>query len=238
MDLFKLLTYVTVEQARDAGIDVVKQQKNVTLGSLVYPLMQAIDETVLSADVELGGIDQIKIFTLSRNYIENLGYSKCTYLMNELLPSLVDPNSKMSSSELHGQIRFTDEKETIDIKIRDAYCVEGEVKNNPCIMIAKLIVFPMGYTYLHRDIKEYESNNVCSAPQVINDNYNYEFYYNINLNKPWRCVNYEQIEYLWIKKLITEKQIKDWLIFCVDDIISPIRQKIKENIDIYNKAFI
>ena len=146
LDLLKLLTYVTVNQAKKAGSDVVKQNKEPTLGSLIYPLMQAIDETVLSADIELGGLDQRKIFALSRDNIEKLGYSKCAYVMNEMLPSLGKPGTKMSSSDLNGKIEFLDDGKTIYDKLKKAYCVEKEVKDNPCMELSRLIVYPMKQT--------------------------------------------------------------------------------------------
>lgn len=143
MDLFKLLTNVSDKQAKKAGSDVVKQNKDVMLSSLVYPLMQVIDAVVLSADIEIGGLDQRKIFALGRDYIERLGYDKCAHVMNELLPSLGKPGSKMSSSDLMGKIEFTDSKEQIAEKLKKAYCVEKDTKNNPCMDIARLIVFPI-----------------------------------------------------------------------------------------------
>jgi tyrosyl-tRNA synthetase len=145
-DLFKLLTHVTVPQAKKAGSEVVKQNKEPSLGSLVYPLMQVIDETAQQTDVELGGLDQRKIFMLSRDSIEHIGYKKCAYVMNEMLPSLSKskPGTKMSSSESSGKIEFLDEFDTIFEKLKKAYCVEKEVKDNPCMELARLIIYPIG----------------------------------------------------------------------------------------------
>ena len=154
MDLLKLLTHITVNQAKKAGSEVVKQNKEPTLGSLIYPLMQVIDETILSADIELGGLDQRKIFTLSRDSIERIGYNKCSYIMNEMLPSLSKPGSKMSSSDLNGKIEFIDNKETIYEKLKKAYCVEKEVKDNPCLELARLIIYP-----INMKVGMYESYN-------------------------------------------------------------------------------
>ncbi len=155
MDLLRLLAYVSVSQAKKAGSEVVKQDKDPKLSTLVYPLMQAIDETLLEADVELGGLDQRKIFMLSRDHIEHLGYPKCAYVMNELLPSLGKPGTKMSSSDTNGKIEFLDTKEMIAEKLKKAYCVEKEVKENPCMDLARMIVYPMGKQVLG-DYKTYE----------------------------------------------------------------------------------
>jgi len=143
MDLFKLLTFISDKQAKKAGSEVVKQNKDVMLSSLIYPLMQVIDAVVLCADIEIGGLDQRKIFALGRDHIESIGCDKCAHVMNELLPSLGKPGNKMSSSDLMGKIEFTDTREKIAEKLKKAYCVEKEVKQNPCMDLARLIVFPI-----------------------------------------------------------------------------------------------
>ena len=148
LDLLKLLAHISVSQAKKAGSDVVKQDKDPKLGNLVYPLMQAIDEILLDADIELGGLDQRKIFALSRDHIEQLGHEKCAYVMNELLPSMSKPGAKMSSSDLYGKIEFLDSKGVIQEKLKKAYCVEKEVKDNPCMDLARLIVYPLGHAIL------------------------------------------------------------------------------------------
>jgi len=200
MDLLKLLSYITVSHAKKAGSDVVKQDKDPKLGNLVYPLMQVIDETALQADVELGGLDQRKIFMLSRDYVEHLGYTKCSYVMNELLPSLGKPGSKMSSSDANGKIEFLDTKEMIQEKMKKAYCVEKEVKDNPCMDLARLIIYPMGRTM-------------------------------------GECKDYAELEHKWITGEVYAKQLKEWLADAVDDIVSPVREHIQKNIDVYNAAF-
>jgi tyrosyl-tRNA synthetase len=150
MDLFKLLTFTTVKQSQKAGSDVVKQNKDPTLASLVYPLMQSIDETVLNADIELGGLDQRKIFALSRDNIDKIGYEKCSYIMNEMLPSLkrnTGGANKMSSTDIYGKIEFLDNRDVITSKINAAFCIEKEVASNPCMSLARLIVYPLGYKF-------------------------------------------------------------------------------------------
>lgn len=145
LNLFKFMTKVTVNQAKKAGSDVVKQDKDPALSSLVYPLMQALDESVLEADIQLGGIDQRKIFALSRTFTERIEGNKCAYIMNPLLQSLGKPGSKMSSSDLYGKIEFLDSKEVIAAKIKKAYCVEKEtdINQSPCLALAKYIILPI-----------------------------------------------------------------------------------------------
>jgi tyrosyl-tRNA synthetase len=146
LDLLKASTLINVSQALKAGSEVVKQDKNPKLSNAIYPLMQVLDETALEADIQLGGLDQRKIFAMSRDIVEKLGFNKCAYLMGNLLPSLSKPGTKMSSSDLNGKIDFFDTTEDIIKKIKKAYCVEKEtdLDKSPCLALAKYIVFPMG----------------------------------------------------------------------------------------------
>lgn len=210
MDMFKLLTHITVNHAKKAGSDVVKQNKEPTLSSLVYPLMQVIDETVLEADIELGGLDQRKIFTLSRDTIEKIGRKKCSYIMNGLLPSLGKPGSKMSSSDIMGKLEFTDSKDMIYEKLKKAYCVEKEVNNNPCLELAKMIVFP-----------------VLGKLGGCKDSDNDIIWY----------ADYEGLLLDWQEGKICAIWLKHWLADAINDIIAPIRSQIQEKYHLYEDAF-
>jgi tyrosyl-tRNA synthetase len=210
LDLLKLLTHVTVNQAKKAGSEVVKQNKEATLGSLVYPLMQAVDETVLDADIELGGLDQRKIFTLSRDNITKIGHKKCAYIMNGLLPSLGKPGSKMSSSDVMGKLEFTDQKPLLMEKLKKAYCVEKEVKDNPCLELARMIVFPI--------------EGKMGGKGDTGDKVEYE--------------TYEALEAAWVDGKVYAGQLKTWLAEAIDRIIAPIRRAIYENYSLYENAFV
>lgn len=143
-NMLKFTTLVNVKDAKHAGKEVVKQNVQPLLSSLVYPLMQCLDEIALDADIELGGLDQRKIFTFGRDFMSKLGFRKCTYLMNPLIPSLVN-GAKMSSSDPEGKLEFTDTQEDIFEKIKKAFCVDCDVNmaTNPCLSILKHIVFPI-----------------------------------------------------------------------------------------------
>lgn len=154
-DLLKFTTLLSINDAKRAGSEVVKQKDNPTLSSLIYPLMQCLDETALSADIQLGGRDQRKIFMLSRDKIEELGYKKCSYLLNPLIPSL-SKQGKMSASDPNGKIELTDTDETICRKVSKAFCADGDcnLDTNPCLAIMKYIIFPtFGKVSLKRDEK-------------------------------------------------------------------------------------
>lgn len=88
MDLYKMYTIITTHDAKRGGAEVVKQCNNPKLSSLVYPLMQALDEEYLEVDIQFGGIDQRKIFTLAQEYLPVIGYKKRIHLMNPMLTSM------------------------------------------------------------------------------------------------------------------------------------------------------
>ncbi|KAF7698532.1 putative tyrosine--tRNA ligase, cytoplasmic, partial [Cucumispora dikerogammari] len=88
MDLYKLSTLTTERSAKKAGSEVVKQTTNTLLSSMLYPLMQALDEEYLKVDVQFGGIDQRKIFTYARGYLGRIGFKPRVHLMNPIIQSL------------------------------------------------------------------------------------------------------------------------------------------------------
>ncbi|NCC71042.1 tyrosine--tRNA ligase, partial [bacterium] len=141
LDLYKLSALITTKGAQHAGADVVKQTENPKLSGLLYPLLQALDEEYLKVDAQFGGVDQRKIFMLSRDYISKIGYKKRIHLMNPLIPGLGE-SGKMSSSEINSKIDFFDTEKQIRKKINKAYSIDGQIENNGLLAILKYILFP------------------------------------------------------------------------------------------------
>jgi tyrosyl-tRNA synthetase len=54
-DIFRLSSVVSEHDAKKAGAEVVKQSKNAPLSSLMYPILQILDEEHLGVDVQIGG---------------------------------------------------------------------------------------------------------------------------------------------------------------------------------------
>jgi tyrosyl-tRNA synthetase len=54
-DIFRLSSVVSEHDAKRAGAEIVKQSKNAPLSSLLYPLLQILDEEHLKVDVQFGG---------------------------------------------------------------------------------------------------------------------------------------------------------------------------------------
>lgn len=163
-DMYKINTTVTVNTALHAGSGVTKQQGGIAhVTDLLYPTMQVLDEKYLGVDAELGGIDQRKIFMLSKDLTALDKKHKAKFhMMNKILPSLSktepsDQPQKMSASD-GDKIDILDGKKIINKKIKSVYCLEGRTDKNPILDICEIIVFRILQRsgkpfYINRDIK-------------------------------------------------------------------------------------
>lgn len=58
MDVYRLSSLISENDAKRAGAEIVKQSDNGPLSGLLYPILQVLDEEYLRADVQLGGTSQ------------------------------------------------------------------------------------------------------------------------------------------------------------------------------------
>lgn len=178
LELFKLASVTKVSQAAKAGTEVVKQQKDPELTSLLYPLLQALDETFLNVDAEIGGIDQRKIFGYSMDYTPKIGLEhKCTYLMNPIVPGLstkpknIGEETKMSSSEPNSKIDLLDSPDIIKKKVNKAFCEQQNIEDNSVLELYKNLIFKLVNNFtLERDEK-YGGNVIFNSYQELEDSY-------------------------------------------------------------------
>lgn len=140
LDVYKLMTRMTLRDSQKAGTEVVKQSKNPKVSSLIYPGLQALDEKYLGTDAQFGGIDQRKIFTLSKKYLAS--EKEKIYLLNPLVPSF-SKDGKMSSSDVNSKIDLFEDPKIIRKKISKAFCLEGSIDNNPILIFVKFVIFPI-----------------------------------------------------------------------------------------------
>jgi tyrosyl-tRNA synthetase len=139
-DLFKLSSIVSVHDSHKAASDVVKIGDNPKLSGLIYPLMQALDEVYLEADVQYGGKDQRKIMVLARENLPKIGYASHVEVMTPLIPGLT-ASGKMSSSDPNSKIDLLDTKKEIQKKLNKAFCPEKQVIDNGVLAFAKYVTF-------------------------------------------------------------------------------------------------
>lgn len=140
LDRFKLEGLTRINVAQKAGAEVVKQTDDPTLGGLIYPLMQALDEQHLDVDAQFGGLDQRKIFTFAMENLPKIGYKVRAHLMNFMVPGLGEA-AKMSASDPDSKIDLLDGPEVVEKKLKKAKCVPKEVEGNGVIAFVEHVIF-------------------------------------------------------------------------------------------------
>ncbi len=141
LDVYKLTALTSFKDSKKAGAEVVKQSENPKMSSLLYPILQSLDEHYLEVDAQFGGVDQRKIFMFARESLGKIGYSKRIHLMNPMIPGLT--GDKMSSSEEASKIDLLDDTKTVVKKMNKAYCEEGIIEGNGVLAFLKNIIFPI-----------------------------------------------------------------------------------------------
>lgn len=115
---------------------------------ILYPLMQAADIFYIGANICQLGNDQHPVNMLAREYAKKKGinkYGKKIYapviLEHEMLPGLLEGQTKMSKSNPDSSIFMDDTEKEIQSKLKKAYCPVGIVENNPIVAYVRMIVF-------------------------------------------------------------------------------------------------
>ena len=142
LDVLKLSSMSTITRTKRAASEVTRM-KEPKVSELIYPIMQALDEQYLDVDIQLGGLDQRHIMAYAREYLPRIGYKARVEVMMPLMVSLKGPGVKMSASIPESHIKIYDSVETINKRIKNAYCPEKDVKENPIVQICKFIIFPI-----------------------------------------------------------------------------------------------
>jgi len=210
-DLYKLCARLTTEHTSKAGAEVVKQSASPLLSSLLYPILQALDEQYLGVDVQFGGVDQRKIFMFARENLPKLGYNKRSHLMNPLIPGLGE-SGKMSSSEPLSKIDFDDTDEIIEHKIMNSFSIDGKVEGNGMLAILHHVLFK--YLEVH--------NRTFVIPHEGGD---------LKFSK------YSDLEDAFAKKEILSLDLKKGVCQLMKEFIQPLRAIIDEHRDWMEAAY-
>lgn len=142
LDVLKLSTLATIARTTRAASEVTRM-KNPKVSELIYPIMQTLDEEYLQADIQLGGQDQRHIMAFAREYLPMLKYKPRVEMMTPLVVSLKGPGVKMSASIPESSIKVYESEESIKDKIGKAYCLPGEVADNPILQLCRYTIFPV-----------------------------------------------------------------------------------------------
>jgi len=138
-DVLRMSTELTSKRALHSASEVCRIE-NPKVSTLIYPIMQALDEQYLDVDVQYGGMDQRKILVMAREYLPKLGYKPRVEVMTPLLPGLT--GGKMSASDVKSKIDLLDSEKEIERKVNSAYCKEGDVKDNGVLAFCEYFLFP------------------------------------------------------------------------------------------------
>lgn len=132
---------------RDESLD------NLTGAHIIYSCMQVADIFMLGAKITQLGMDQRKLNMLAREIGPLLGFWKPVVVSHHMLMGLGKPpeqsddkvkrtiEMKMSKSHPDSAIFMTDTTDDIKRKINKAWCLEGEIKDNPVLEYCKYIIF-------------------------------------------------------------------------------------------------
>ena len=216
INVYKLMSKMTLHDAIKSGAEVVKQCDNPKMSSLLYPGLQALDEQFLDVDAQFGGVDQRKIFTMAEKYLPALGYKKRIHLMNPMIPSFNNNEGKMSSSEENTKIDLLDSSKQIKKKINKAFCEEGNIECG-LIKFVEEVIFP---------ILQLSENN-----------------FTINRDEKYGGIivysNHEQLKEDFKNKNLYPVDLKIGVIDFLDTLLKPVREHFDDTglIEVSSKAY-
>jgi tyrosyl-tRNA synthetase len=184
---------------------------NLSAAQIIYPCMQITDIFLLGAKVTQLGMDQRKVNMLAREIGPQLGFWKPIVVSHHMLMGLGKPASvgakdkasktiaqKMSKSNPDNAIFMTDSHEDIKRKINKAWCLEGEVKDNPVLEYCKYILFEkFDQLVVERPAK-------WGGTVILN--------------------SYENLERLFAEKQIHPMDLKTTVAQKINELIEPVRQ--------------
>ncbi len=211
---------------RDESLD------KLTGAHIIYSCMQVTDIFMLRAKITQLGMDQRKVNMLAREVGPLLGPPaggwKPVVVSHHMLMGLTKPQKstesvdlgseesaikrtierKMSKSMPDSAIFMTDTAEDIQRKINKAYCLEGDIKENPILEYFKYIIFESldKLKINHLEIERLE-----------------KFGGNISFQ------SYDELEKTFVEKKVHPMDLKAVLIKYLDQLISPVRRHFEEN---------
>lgn len=197
LDVMKLAQNSTIQRGLRSMQEIARDVENGTISQLWYPLMQITDIKHLKLDVALGGMEQRKVHMMGKDMAKILDYNFIA-LHTPLITSLKGPGEKMSKSIPGSGISVTDSHEEIQKTINGAYCPAKDVKDNPILQIAKLIIFP-----------RIEELHIKRADKFGGD---------------LRIKSYGELERLYSKGDIHPMDLKNTVTEYLEKIIAPIRK--------------
>jgi len=205
--------------------------EKLTAAQIMYPCMQIADIFRLGAKITQLGMDQRKVNMLAREVGAQLGYWKPVVVSHHMLMGLGKPPSadadtatrtvanKMSKSNPDNAVFMTDTTEDIKRKINKAYCLEGDIKENPILEYCKYILFEsMDPTLLRRreaSLGASQSEFVIERPEKFGGNVSFKIY--------------SELETAFAAKQVHPMDLKSAVVKYLDQLLQPVRKHFEEN---------
>jgi len=137
--LSRVINFTEAEKSMD---EISKSSVSRMTSSLIYPLMQVLDIGVLGVNVAVGAIDQRKVHVLAIENLKKLGYPTPVAIHSKIILQGIDGKRKMSKS-FGNTINLDETQDSLETKIRKAYCAPKEVEVNPILGWYKALLFPV-----------------------------------------------------------------------------------------------
>ncbi len=201
MDVMRLSQSSTINRGLRSMQEIARDIENATISQLWYPLMQVADIKYLGVDVALGGMEQRKVHMIGKDMKDILNYNFVAF-HTPLITSLKGPGKKMSKSIPGSGISVTDDYNAIKKSISEAYCPAGDIKENPVLQIAKLIIFPR--------IDKFNNKFEIKRPEKFGGILNFR--------------SYEDLEESYGQGKLHPADLKNSVIEYLEQIIKPIRE--------------
>lgn len=196
--------------------------EKLTGAHIIYSCMQVADIFMLGAKITQLGMDQRKVNMLAREVGPLLGYWKPVVVSHHMLRGLGKPVSneqdalqrtielKMSKSKPDSAIFMTDTLEDIQRKINKAYCLEGDIKENPVLEYCKYIIFE---SFDRLGISEF----VVERPEKWGGILKFK--------------TYAELEDCFAQKLLHPQDLKVTVVKLLNQLLQPVRKHFEENIE-------
>ena len=199
---------------------------------IIYSCMQVTDIFMLGAKITQLGMDQRKVNMLARevgpmlsppaggwkpvvvSHHMLMGLSKATNsteAVEKMAPESAIQRTikkKMSKSNPDSAIFMTDTTEDIKRKINKAYCLEGDIKENPILEYYKYIIFE-SFEKLRVNELRVERPEKFGGPVILN--------------------SFQDLEQKFANKEIHPMDLKVTLSKLLDQLIEPVRRHFEEN---------
>ena len=148
------------------------EKDTLTAAQIMYPCMQCTDIFFLGADITSLGMDQRKVNVLAREYCDEVHIKdKPIIVSHHMLKGLLKDAEKMSKSKPETAIFVEDSEEDVNRKIKQGYCPEKDIDNNPIFDYIKYILFPkFGKFELFREEKN-GGNKVYNSLEELTKDY-------------------------------------------------------------------